>query len=104
MARKPRSDKGRPRGRVPSMSPPKVTTELNGNAEKSAPEKNEKDRGFYFGSGAKVGYRDGPDGTIEVASFDEEWIPVGWHALPTDCKNCPGYHIDYVKVDPNDPS
>lgn len=51
-----------------------------------------------------VGYRNGPNGTIETAIFTIGYLPKGWNDNPVNCKNYVGKdgtgtgHMDYVKV------
>ncbi len=56
--------------------------------------------GTQICDGPSTGYRDGPDGTIEVMDLPTGWLPGGWVDTPAKCKN----DGDHVKVKPYDPA
>lgn len=95
MARKQRSDKGVPRGpRTPSSNAPLAVTSprvVTPDPAQATP----------IANGPTTGYRDGPNGTVETANFQDGVLPDGWLDSPAKCDNCDGMaHPDYVRVEP----
>lgn len=57
-------------------------------------------RGFHAADGLAAGYRDGPDGTIETADFEDGWLPKGWLPTYAHLKNRQNKTENHVKVKP----
>jgi len=48
--------------------------------------------------GPTTGYRDAADGKVERKTFNDGYLPGGWHDTPADCENCDGMsHPEYVE-------
>jgi hypothetical protein len=92
MARKKRSDAGRKRAHEPNGT---FTADNPSTPENEA---YEVTKGKQVANGPTTGYRDAADGKVERKSFNDGWLPDGWHDSPARCDNCNGYeHPEYVE-------
>jgi hypothetical protein len=48
--------------------------------------------------GPTTGYKDGPDGVVNVKSFKNGWLPGDWFDNPVHCANCTGHHATTIYV------